>query len=194
KENWPLVLAILTGPIGVAVLLIVKHWDKIKAGFTAVKDWISDRIGDIVGFFKGLPGRLARAASGMWDFIKDTFKGAINAVIGWWNNLRIPGFSFSQKMPGPIPDINIDFKGIDLPDIPTLQQGGIVRATPGGVLALLGEGGRDEAVVPLPHGARALGGGPSGIVLRIDPSGADEEMARLLHKMMRTGQLEAAPG
>ena len=31
KDNWPLLLAILTGPIGVAVALIVTHWDTIKA-------------------------------------------------------------------------------------------------------------------------------------------------------------------
>lgn len=33
-----------------------------------------------------------------------------------------------------------------------LAQGGIVPATPGGVLARIGEGGRDEAVIPLPPG------------------------------------------
>src|SRR5690606_14675495 len=30
KDNWPLLLGILTGPIGWAVLLIVNHWDTIK--------------------------------------------------------------------------------------------------------------------------------------------------------------------
>lgn len=40
-------------------------------------------------------------------------------------------------------------------DIPQLADGGIVRARRGGTLALLGEGGRDEAVIPLP----ANGGG-----------------------------------
>jgi hypothetical protein len=30
-----------------------------------------------------------------------------------------------------------------------LADGGIVKASPGGTLALIGEGGRDEAVIPL---------------------------------------------
>ena len=30
KANWPLLLAILTGPIGIAVLAIVRHWDTIR--------------------------------------------------------------------------------------------------------------------------------------------------------------------
>jgi hypothetical protein len=33
--------------------------------------------------------------------------------------------------------------------IPALANGGIVKASPGGTLALIGEGGRDEAVIPL---------------------------------------------
>src|SRR5262245_7561012 len=43
KRNWPLIVAILTGPIGAAVLIITRNWDKIKAGATAVQTWIRDR-------------------------------------------------------------------------------------------------------------------------------------------------------
>src|SRR5690606_31749087 len=64
KENWPTLWGILTGPIGWAVLLITNHWDTIKKGFSKVNDWIGDRIDDIVGVFKGLPGRLRDVASG----------------------------------------------------------------------------------------------------------------------------------
>jgi hypothetical protein len=42
-------------------------------------------------------------------------------------------------------------------EVPQLADGGIVRARRGGTLAVLGEGGRDEAVVPLPA-AGGLGG------------------------------------
>jgi hypothetical protein len=41
KANWPLLLAIITGPIGLAVLAIAKHWDKIRAGAQAVIGWFS---------------------------------------------------------------------------------------------------------------------------------------------------------
>lgn len=43
----------------------------------------------------------------------------------------------------------IDFSGINMGNIPMLAGGGIVKATAGGTLALIGEGGQDEAVIPL---------------------------------------------
>lgn len=79
KNNWPLLLGILTGPIGLAVLAIVKNWDTISAAFTAVKDWISARVGDIVGFITGIPGRISRFASSAFD----SLKGAASAVKDW---------------------------------------------------------------------------------------------------------------
>lgn len=54
KSNWPLLLAILAGPIGLAVLAIVRHWDQIKAAGVRVWNWI-----------KGLPGRIGGALSAM---------------------------------------------------------------------------------------------------------------------------------
>ncbi len=44
---------------------------------------------------------------------------------------------------------------------PGLAQGGIARATPGGILARIAEGGRDEAVIPLPHGWQSGAAGGS---------------------------------
>lgn len=51
KRNWPLILAVLTGPIGLAVLAIVKHWDKIKGAFGAVVDWLKDKWNAFTEFF-----------------------------------------------------------------------------------------------------------------------------------------------
>ncbi|WP_316740452.1 phage tail tape measure protein [Streptomyces sp. MK7] len=36
STNWPWILGALTGPIGLAVVWIVKHWDQVRAGFSAV--------------------------------------------------------------------------------------------------------------------------------------------------------------
>jgi hypothetical protein len=38
-----------------------------------------------------------------------------------------------------------------------LAEGGVVKATPGGVHAVIGEGGRDEAVIPLPRNGSLMG-------------------------------------
>ena len=149
RTNWPLILAILTGPFGLAVLAIVKNSDTIKAGATAVKDWIVGRFNDVVGFITGLPGRIAAAASGMWSGITDAFRSAINTIIGWWNNLSFPSITIPSMDPlgsfGPSFGGGT-FGGWALPDISYLAKGGRV---PGPTLSMVGEGRQHEAVVPL---------------------------------------------
>lgn len=56
--NWPAILALLTGPVGPAVLLVVRHWDEIKQGAQVALD-------NVAAFFKELPGRLLGAISGL---------------------------------------------------------------------------------------------------------------------------------
>jgi hypothetical protein len=40
KGHWPLLLGILTGPIGGSVILIIRYFGQIKAAFKAVINWI----------------------------------------------------------------------------------------------------------------------------------------------------------
>lgn len=134
-------------------------WDKVKGivsgAWDGIKSLISGAIDTVVGFIGSMPGRIASAARGMWDGIKDAFRGAINFIINGWNgiNFKIPGFKI-----GPI---GYDGFTLGLPRISPLAQGGIVRARAGGTLALIGEAGRDEAVIPLPRrGGLGGGGGP----------------------------------
>lgn len=85
KDNWPLLLAILTGPFGLAVLLIQRNWDTIKTGVTAVKDWIVDRFNDVVSFITGLPDKIGDAADGIWDGLT----GGLDSIVGWvWDQIR----------------------------------------------------------------------------------------------------------
>lgn len=117
KDNWPLLLGILTGPIGLAVLAIVTYWD------------------EIVSFVKGLPGRIADAADGMWDGITDAFKDALNWIIDQWNDfsLTIGG--------GSIAGVDIPSVTLSTPNIPRLHSGGRVPGSPGqDVLTLLQAG------------------------------------------------------
>lgn len=174
RDHWPLLLAILTGPIGLAVLAITTHWDTIKDGFTAVKDWIAARIGDVVGFFTGLPGRIAGVTAGMWDGIKNAFKGAVNAIIDFWNGLefRIPGFKV-----GPV---GFDGFTLGVPDIPRMAAGGFAAA---GSPYIIGELG-PELFVPgtsgtiVPHGA--VGGTTNIYLSSLDPAGAGPLVVRAL--------------
>lgn len=64
-----------------------------------------------------------------------------------------------------------------------LADGGIVKARPGGILAQIGEGGQDEAVIPLDSAGGGLGFGDINIFIEggISPGGSSvEEMAEEL--------------
>lgn len=116
-DNWPLLLAIITGPIGAAVLIITKNWDKIKEGFSATIDFIKNILGglyDIItlpyrraidavktivdvipGFFRTIVNGINNALSGVWDTISypfkrgwDAAKSAGQAVIDWFGTIK----------------------------------------------------------------------------------------------------------
>jgi hypothetical protein len=153
-------LDILKGVIGAALqaigALFSGIWGNIKnavsSGMGSVRDTVVNIWNAIVGFVTGIPGRIASAASGMWDGLKEAFRSAVNFIIDAWNGLEfeIPGFD----PPGPG-----SFGGfvLGVPNIPRLAAGAIVRATPGGILANIGEGRFDEAVVPLDGSRHGIG-------------------------------------
>ncbi|MET7781504.1 phage tail tape measure protein [Streptomyces mirabilis] len=92
KGHWPLLLAILTGPIGLATLMIVKHWDKIRSGFvtayhavvsvgSSLVGWVKALPGRIISYLAGLGGRLFSTASSAWGRFKSAaVTGAANAL------------------------------------------------------------------------------------------------------------------
>jgi phage-related protein len=141
KTNWPLLLAILTGPIGLAVLLIVKNWDRIKGAVAAVFDWIrstwSKLLGILTGPFdaawtaiSGVIEKVRGAISGALEWAKttaghiaDALKAPVNAVIRFWNALE---FKVPEINVGPL---HIGGQTIGLPDIPQLANGGAVVRT-----------------------------------------------------------------
>jgi tape measure domain-containing protein len=83
------VWGLITGAISGAWNVISGVFDSLKNGITTVKDWISDRIGDVVGFFTGMGGRIKSAAVGMFDGVKEAMKTAINWIIEKWNGLEL---------------------------------------------------------------------------------------------------------
>lgn len=108
----------------------------------------------IISFIWGLPGRIAGAAANMWNGIVDSFKWAINQIIGLWNrfDLGIPGVSLPGWMGGG------SWGGIGdlIPDIPYLDTGGISMRQQ---LAMIHP---NEAVLPLPDDWRRNGLGAGG--------------------------------
>jgi hypothetical protein len=169
KTNWPLVLAILTGPIGLAVLAIAKNWDSIIAGV------------------KGLVTRMKGALSGIWDGLMDGLKNAWAGVQNWWN--RNVAKSITIKAPSWLGG------GSATIGIPKLAEGGIISPSAGGTLARIGEAGRPERVEPLdPDGLskrdkamiQMLSGGAGGMTINVYPSqGMNEsELASMVSRQI----------
>lgn len=83
KSNWPKIVAILAGPIGIAAALVIKHWDKIKGAAGALLGAVKSKIGQIANFFTRLPGRILKAVGDLsttlvdkgWDVIRGFVKG-----------------------------------------------------------------------------------------------------------------------
>lgn len=146
KANWPKIIAILAGPLGIAALLIIKNWDKIRAGAKAAVDFIRAAFNGLVSFFSGLVHKVGD----IFERIADAIRVPINAVVGAINALKIPSQNVTIPVPGPLPDIKFSTPALDMfpGDIPKLAAGGIVTRP---TVALLGERG-PEAVVPLGRG------------------------------------------
>lgn len=97
KDNWRLILTIITGPIGLAVALVTKYWDRIKAGAQTVLD----RVREIFGNIKGA---IERALDGIGNVIGNAFDlalapiqaiaDAIGNVIDLIQSIPTPDLSF----------------------------------------------------------------------------------------------------
>ena len=87
SQNWPWILGALTGPIGLAVVYIVKHWDQVRAGFGAGWSWIkSNVLSPIRSFFTqtvpGWAGTLRDRLVGAFDSARAGIKAAWDKVKG----------------------------------------------------------------------------------------------------------------
>ncbi|MBD0838779.1 phage tail tape measure protein [Streptomyces sp. TRM68416] len=113
---------------------------RIGGWFGQAKDWAIAKALELVAWLRGLPGRVSQAVSGMFSAIPSGFRSALNSVIGAWNGLSftIGGGSFMG--------VDVPSFTLHTPDIPFLAEGGIVTRP---TLAMIGEGGEDEAVMPL---------------------------------------------
>ena len=112
KQNWPWLLGALTGPIGLAVVYIIKHWDDIKSGISTAWNWIKQYVlFPVRDFFtKTVPGwagtlrdklvgAFDKAREGIktaWDKVKKIARDPIQyvvdivynkGVVGVWNKV-----------------------------------------------------------------------------------------------------------
>lgn len=110
-------------------------WDGIKSIFSGVKDWFSS-------VFKGAADAISTIFNGIVGAIKAPINfliNALNTVISGINKIQIPDW---------VPLIG--GRGINIPKIPNLARGGVLKK---GQMGLL-EGNGAEAVVPLENNKR----------------------------------------
>ncbi|MET8947437.1 hypothetical protein ABZX30_28810 [Streptomyces sp. NPDC004542] len=157
KRNWPWILGALTGPIGLAVVYVIKHWGAMRDGissiWSSIKRWTIYPIRDF--FTKTIPGwgttlknrivgAFDEARKGIktaWDKIKDIAKIPVAFVVNTVYNKGI------RKVWNLVTDA---FGGKHLDEIKGFATGGIMPGyTPG----------RDVHMVPSTRGPVALSGG-----------------------------------
>ncbi len=86
KDNWPLLLTILTGPFGLAVATVIKHRDSIWDAIKAVYNWVRDT-------WKRLSDLISAPFEAAWDIISgiiDAISGAIDDVIRLIGKIKFP--------------------------------------------------------------------------------------------------------
>lgn len=155
KRNWLNIIMFLGGPIGIAVGLIIKNFDKIKAAVQAVWNWIKGAFSTIGAIGTSI---IKGAVNSLLGFAERTINGFINMINGAIGAInKIPGVSIGK---------------ISTVSVPRLAEGGIVPATQGGRLALIGEGGEDEAVIPLSKlRDMEIGGGGGNVEVTVNMQG-----------------------
>jgi hypothetical protein len=183
------ITAIWTG-LKIYIDLIVKEWQflwyAVKLAVIEPTKWIIDHIGGFVKEIGKLPGQIGKFFVGMWDGMKNGFKGAINYIIRAWNFVA-KGLSF--KVPSWVPIVGGDRWG--LPTIPQLAKGGdITRAG----RVLVGEKGPE--FLDLPKGASVkplskAGGGAAPIVIQITVQGSVHSEDSLTKTILRGLRQEA---
>lgn len=190
KRNWPLLLAILTGPFGIAVLTITKNWESITSffralpgrigaflsgvwnavtyPFTTAKDAVQRTMESVADWFYRLPGRIQGFFRGVADVITYPFRAAFDSIKRLWNN-TVGGFGFS--VPSWVPGVGgKSFR------IPEMASGGIVTRP---TIALIGEAG-PEAVVPL-----GRSGGFGNVIINLYTLNPTAETGRLIANSLR---------
>lgn len=132
KAHWKTLLVILTGPIGLAVAMILKFRSKITGAFSAAIGFIKSKWKTILAILTGPIGLAVLAITKNWDKIKDGFNTVREKLASGARAARDVVVSAFNAMTSPIRTL-IDLvqklwdKLTNLPDLPDIP--GVGRAT-----------------------------------------------------------------
>jgi len=86
KSNWPTLLAVLTGPIGIAVVTLARHWgdirDAVSSAFSAIRNAVTDGVSDVKGFLNGLASWISAFAHGALSLALNAAGNVFDAIAG----------------------------------------------------------------------------------------------------------------
>jgi hypothetical protein len=158
--------------IGIVVGLLLTAYKRFSAFktivdtvFGAIKWWVTNVTIPVVESLLGV------------------FKTVFNGIASIWNN-TVGKVSF--EVPSWVPGVG--GKGFKMPKIPMLADGGIIKASQGGTLAIIGEGGQDEAVIPL-NRLNNYGGGESNVNIYVQGADPNAVVDALRTYMFRNGSV-----
>jgi hypothetical protein len=151
-------------------------WEGFSEGFMAVLGFLGD-------FFKGV----INGYIGMWENFINFFINGLNGIIRGLNRLQVklPKTQFSEAL-----TIGVNIPTIPNLELPRLAEGGIVKARPGGIIANIGEGGQDEAVIPLNKMGK-MGGNTYNIT--INANVADARLGEIVVNSIRKYERNSGP-
>ncbi|WP_104137222.1 tape measure protein [Cryobacterium sp. Y62] len=137
------VRTIITTVVNVIRAVWENIWNGISSFFTGIWEGILSAIRTVQAVFGTVFNAIGDIIRGAFDGVVSVVKGVINSIIDAVNGV-IGGIN---GVAGAIGDaVGID---INIGKIPRLADGAIVSKRPGGIIANIGEGRYDEAVVPL---------------------------------------------
>ena len=205
-----LIIAAIVAAVALAVYLIIKYWDKIKAawqvcvdafvaglawwadafssawewikaGWNALVAWFSSAWDSFSSWFGDVWNSLVETLGGIWDAITgaasaawEGIKGIVSGVIDWiaskleWVSEKIDAVkNLGSNIVNGAKNIGSSVVS-GIANFVGLASGGVAT---GPTLALIGEGGESEAVVPLSKLESMIGGGgDGGVVVNFAPS------------------------
>ncbi|WP_353943390.1 hypothetical protein ABII15_18255 [Streptomyces sp. HUAS MG91] len=163
-----LVISLLAPIIGQFI-----NMDKVSKALAAGVKWAWNAISGAIRSHSGPIKSIMKGLVNAFTALPRAYISGINAMIRGLNSIHV-------KIPGWVPVVGGKEFGIHLPqipNIPTLAEGGVVQARSGGRLAVIGEGGENEAVIPLSKLNRMLGHHPGNAATLARLAAAVEAMA-----------------
>lgn len=139
QSNFPLLSAYLSGwweSVSAA-------WENVKAIFANIIDFVQNVF---AGNWSAAWQNIVAIFGNVFGLIVNLAKAPINGVISAINWVLSKINSISVTIPDWVPGVGGTTLGFDIPTIPALAAGGVATAP---TLAMIGEGGEPEAVLPL---------------------------------------------